>query len=160
MTNPGWREISGDQSFHACPGHPSFLATSPKGLPPETVSVSEARRNTARPGTTAPGIGALLRAGFVQAPAQLSFDLPELGLPALAHRLPNQHEDISLPRLAKDVGEAEEVERLRLALSPAFPLLSRVAAELDQLGFLRVQCQAGARQTSPIRRVEGIEEPR
>src|SRR5436853_7547174 len=82
----------------------------------------------------------------MHATTQLRFDLPEPGLPALTHRLPNQHEDVPLPRLATDVGKAEEVERLWLALAPARPLFGRVTTELDQPGLVRVQRQTEPRQ--------------
>ena len=38
--------------------------------------------------------------------------------------------------------EAQEVERLRLALAPLARAFGRIAAELDQSGFVRVQLEA------------------
>src|ERR1700730_4339316 len=47
------------------------------------------------------------------------------------------------------MGEAEEVERLRLAKPRPFPLLRRSAAELDQTGLVRMEGQRKLGQTNP-----------
>src|ERR1700682_3674698 len=54
------------------------------------------------------------------------------------------------------MGEAEEVERLRLAKPRPFPLLRRSAAELDQTGLVRMQGQRKLRQPIPQFRLKPL----
>src|SRR5260370_6151625 len=54
------------------------------------------------------------------------------------------------------MGEAEEVERLRLAKPCPLPLLRRPAAELDQTGLVRMQGQRKLRQPIPQFRLEPL----
>jgi len=77
----------------------------------------------------------------VRAPPKLGFDLARLGWQPLPDRLP-YHREPSIPLLPADVREAEEVERLRLPLAGAPPVLRRIRAEFQEARLLRVQLQA------------------
>src|SRR5213593_3873865 len=63
-----------------------------------------------------------------------------------SHRLPQDREP-SPPRLRTTMCEAEEIERLRLALSTPFPIPVRKPAELDQACLFGVQFQPKPRET-------------
>jgi len=76
----------------------------------------------------------------MHAPPQADLHLLQLGLHALANRLPKHHEP-SLPCLSADVRKAEEVEGLWLTQTSALSVLCRMASELDQSRLLRVQFQ-------------------
>src|SRR5260370_36755283 len=54
------------------------------------------------------------------------------------------------------MGEAQEVERLRLATPGPLPLRRRLAAELDQTGLVRMQDQRKLRQPIPQFRLEPL----
>src|SRR5215472_18875814 len=86
-----------------------------------------------------------LRDRVVQASAELSFHLAQLGLPPPPDRLPH-HREPSIPLLPADMREAEEVERLQLPLPGAAPVLRREWPELQQPRFLGVQPQTKLRQ--------------
>ncbi len=87
----------------------------------------------------------------MQASAQLGFDLAELGLPPLPHRLPQDCE-VTLPRLATRVGEAEEIEGGRLGSA----VLSCGAAEADETRLVGMQIQAEPREAFAQRGKEGF----
>jgi hypothetical protein len=82
----------------------------------------------------------------VQATAELSFHLTQLGLPPLPDRLPH-HREPPIPLLPADMREAEEVERFRLPLAGALPALGREGTEFQQPRLLRVQLQAELRES-------------
>src|SRR5438045_7047204 len=79
---------------------------------------------------------------------KLLLDLPHLGPFAVAAGPPKEQKPAA-PRLAADMGEAQEVERLWLAKPRPLALRRRPAAELDQTGFVRVQGQRKLRQPIP-----------
>ncbi len=74
---------------------------------------------------------ALLGDGPVHSLSQLVLDRVQLGPQSLGTGQSQDHE-LALPRAAATVREAQEVEGLRFALSPAAPVLAREASELDQ----------------------------
>lgn len=84
---------------------------------------------------------------------QLAFQLAQLRLHPLPHRLPLQEK---LPRLrpAADVRQAEVVEGLRLPESLRLPSRGSVPAELDQARLLGVQLQREFPESIP----EALEE--
>src|SRR6266852_9255813 len=90
----------------------------------------------------------LARDRIVHPAPKLLLDLPHLGPFAVAAGPPKEQKPAA-PRPAADMGEAEEVERLRLAKPRPFPLLRRPAAELDQTGLVRMQGQRKLRQPIP-----------
>jgi hypothetical protein len=73
-------------------------------------------------------------------PPQADLHLLQLGLHALANRLP-KHQKPPLLRLPADVREAEEIEGLRLAQTGALSIRRRVASELEEPRLFRVQLQ-------------------
>src|SRR6266481_8119312 len=81
----------------------------------------------------------------MQAAAQGLFDLAQLGPQPVAPRLPVQGE-LAVPGAPADVGEAQEVEGLRLAKAAPFAVCRRMAAELDQARLVRMQAQREAFQ--------------
>jgi hypothetical protein len=85
-------------------------------------------------------MGALLRDGQMHAAVEFGFDLPQLRLQALAHRL-SQDGEAAPPRLSAAVREPEEVERRRLG-----PTLTREAAEGNQSRLVRMQLQTELRE--------------
>jgi len=73
-------------------------------------------------------------------PPQFDLDPQQRGLHALANRMP-KHQKPSLLRLPADVLEAKEIEGLRFTQTGALSVRRRVASELDQPRFVRVQLQ-------------------
>src|SRR5712691_487217 len=82
----------------------------------------------------------------VQAPPELGFHLAQLGLQPLPDRLPH-HREPPIPLLPADVREAEEIERLRLPLAGALPVLGREWPEFQQSRLLGVQLPAELRES-------------
>src|SRR5438477_10126058 len=78
--------------------------------------------------------------GLVHTPAQRGLDLPELRLHAVAAGCA-LHEEAASPPLGADVGEAQEVEGLRLSEPALLAIGRRMAAKLDDAGLCRVQRQ-------------------
>ena len=84
---------------------------------------------------------------LVVAPRALRHDdRPDLGLHPFACRLAPELE-ATLPRLPADVREAEEVERVGLAVAALRPVSLRMADELDQARLLWMQLQRKRRQS-------------
>jgi hypothetical protein len=79
---------------------------------------------------------------------ELLLDLPHLGPFPVASGPPKEQKPAA-PWPTADMGEAQEVERLRLAKPCPLPLLRRSAAELDQTGLVRMQGQRKLRQPIP-----------
>ncbi|MGH8904815.1 MAG: hypothetical protein ACRDYA_24810 [Egibacteraceae bacterium] len=76
---------------------------------------------------------------------QQGVDLDQLGPHPFRHRLALDPETAAL-RLGADVGEAEEVERLRLADTPHRSRPDGVPPELDQPRLVRMQLQTELRE--------------
>src|SRR5215204_1262825 len=76
-------------------------------------------------------------------PAMPELRLQRLGLgdQSLSNRLALDDEPAGLPSRPTEMGEPQEVERLRLALAPPLPLLGCVTPEFDQACLVRVECQ-------------------
>src|SRR5215210_35141 len=91
-------------------------------------------------------IGALLTDGRMQAPPQLGFDLAQLRLPPLAHRLA-QHRKTPSSCLRAAMRKAKEVEALGFAFAPRPPVLRRKAAEPDEARLVRMQLQTELRES-------------
>ena len=73
-------------------------------------------------------------------PPKFFFDLLQLGTHSLSHGLP-KHDEPSLPILVTYMGEAQEIEGIRLAFATPFPIRRRITAKFDQAGFLGMQFQ-------------------
>jgi len=92
-----------------------------------------------------PQPGALLVDSRMQAATQGLFNLAQLGPQPVASRLPAQAEP-AVPGAPTDVGEAQEVEGLRLAKPAPLTIGHRKAAELDQASLVRMQTERKAFQ--------------
>src|SRR6266508_6415491 len=77
----------------------------------------------------------------MHAAPEFGLHLRQLGLQSPPHRLP-QYREPSDPILPADMREAEEVEGLRPALAALASSFCRVAAELQQAGFVGMQLQS------------------
>ena len=84
----------------------------------------------------------------MQETQQVRLDLLQLGSHLLGNRLALDGER-PFPRLATNVGKAEEIERFRFALTAPGSAISRKAAELDQARFLRVEFQSEFEKAVP-----------
>src|SRR5712691_3853217 len=137
---------------HPLPGDPSGLATPPQRTTPESPNL-EAEREQRRAVHGYPVVPQMplhdraqppahYRDRSVQAPPKLGFHRAQLGLQPLPDRLPHHREPPIAPLLPADVREAEEVERLRLPLPGASPVLGRERPEFQQARLLGVQLQA------------------
>lgn len=73
---------------------------------------------------------------------EFGFHLTQLRLQPFANRLPQDREPSIAPLLPTDVGESEEVERLRFPVSTLLPVFGPERSELQQSRFLRMQFQA------------------
>ncbi len=122
MVDMGRREPALDEPLHPLPLDAPLLTPPFENVVPEATDreaeVSQSipiPRNSEVPDMpTYDGLQPLanFRSRIVHAPPQLSFHFLQLGLHALANRLPKNHEP-TLLRLPADVREAEEVEGFR-----------------------------------------------
>src|SRR5258707_7936338 len=87
-----------------------------------------------------PQPGALLVDRGVQAASHGLLDLAQPGPQPVAPRLPLQGE-LAVPGAPTDVGEAQEVEGLRLAEAAPLAVCRRMATELDQTRLVRMQTE-------------------
>src|SRR3989442_9645495 len=156
MTNARGRQPALNEPPHPLPGDAGGLAPSPKRTAPEAPNLETERehRGAVHGHPVIPQMPRHDRAQppahhrdrSVQASPQLGLDLAELRLQPLPDRLP-YHREPSVPLLPADVREAEEVERLRLPLAGAPPVLCREWPEFQQARLLRVQLQAELRES-------------
>src|SRR5271166_4547748 len=148
----------------ALPGHAMALAPAPERLnpvPPDLVAEGRDQIDVAGHGVVvevspqhARQPAPLLGDGPVTAPPKLGFHLLQLRpQPLFDGDAPEP--EAPVPRLPANVGEAQEVERLRLCKAPLSPVRSRKAAELDEAGLVRVQFQIELRK--PLSKV--VKEP-
>ena len=148
MVDMGRREPALDEPLHPLPLDAPLLTPPFENVVPEATDreaeVSQSipiPRNSEVPDMpTYDGLQPLanFRSRIVHAPPQLSFHFLQLGLHALANRLPKNHEP-TLLRLPADVREAEEVEGFRFTQTSTLSVGRRMASELDQPRLLRVQ---------------------
>src|SRR5208282_5953519 len=83
---------------------------------------------------------ARLRHRIMPTPLKLLLDFLQLRPQALADR-PTLDGKVPFPVLPANMREAQKVERLGLAFSPAFPVRFGIPPELDPARFFRVQFQ-------------------
>src|SRR2546425_935276 len=156
MTNARGRQPALNEPPHPLPGDAGGLAPSPKRTAPEAPNL-ETEREQRRAVHGHPVIPQMPRHDRAQPPAhhrdrsvqaspQLGLDLAELRLQPLPDRLP-YHREPSVPLLPADGRAGEEVERLRLPLAGAPPVLGREWPEFQQARLLRVQLQAELRES-------------
>src|SRR6516225_734426 len=140
------------------------LASPPQRLPPEPshlVTKSRHRIDVARHGVVvevspqhARQPAPLLGDGPVTAPPELGFHLLQLRPhPLFDGDAPEP--EAPVPGLPANMGEAQEVERLRFRQTALSPVLRRKAAELDKAGLVRMQLQAELRK--PLSKI--LQEP-
>ena len=149
MTNAGKGQPALEQTPHSFPGHSTGLTAPTQHAIPEpphlkpkqmqrravhghTVIADVPTNDLAQPLTH-------LRNRVMHAAAQLGFDLVELCLQPLTHRLPQHREAPVTALLRTDVREAQKVERLRFTQPGALAALGRVGSERQPSRFLRVQ---------------------
>ena len=164
MSNARRGQPAPNEPPHPLPGDAGGLTPSPKRAVPESPNLATERqqRRAVHGHPVVPQMPlhdraqppAHCRDRCVQAPPKLGFDLAQLGLQPLPDRLPH-HREPSIPLLPANVREAEEVERLRLPLSGAPPVLGRIRAEGQQACLLGVQLQAKLREALGLPRFGG-----
>src|SRR5579864_2254259 len=152
MTSAGGRQPAVDQAPHPVPKHSGFLAApqerampeptywEPKPIQRRTVGRHSVITNVSthdRPQPLAHFGDGVMHASF-----EFGLHLAQLRLQPFANRLPQDREASVAPLLPTDVGEAEEVERLRFPFSALLPVFGRERAELQQARFLGMQFQA------------------
>jgi len=144
------------ESQNASPGHAAFLAApGQRASPVPDDPVAEAAERGVVQGDPVVVDVPLnhraqppphLRDRSVQPSSQFGFHLFELALHTFARRPPQQLEP-SFPRPPTAVGEAQEVEGLRLAPSVPPPSRGRTAAKAQKTGLFGVQLQTELRET-------------
>src|SRR5437667_6084322 len=152
MTSTGGRQPAVDQAPHPVPKHAGFLAASQERAMPEPTYLESKpvqRRAVGRHSVITnvsthdrPQPLAPFRDGIMHASFAFALHLAQLRLQPFANRLPQDREASVPPLLPTDVGEAEEVERLRFPFSALLPVFSRERSELQQPRFLGMQLQA------------------
>src|SRR3970040_1822221 len=141
-----WRgQPAPNEPPHPFPGEPGGLAPPPQRATPESPNLETEReqRRAVHGHPVVPQMPlhdraqppAHYRDRGVQAPPKRGFHLAQLRLQPLPNRLPH-HREPSIPLLPADVREAEEVERLRLPLLRAPPVLGRIRADFPQARLL------------------------
>ena len=148
------RRALGDQPSHALPRRAIPLATPAQGASPKVEDVVAETREGARVrghrmiGKETPHhrTHPLTLLGLVLMPASPEFflDLQELRHLPVTARVAGQ-DKAPFPRPRADMREAQEIEGLRLALSPRRPVERGIPAEFDQAGFVGVQFQGKLR---------------
>src|SRR6266705_2393221 len=132
----------------ALPGHAVALAPAPERLdpvPPDLVAEGRDQIDVAGHGVVvevspqhARQPAPLLGDGPVTAPPKLGFHLLQLRpQPLFDGDAPEP--EAPVPGLPANVGEAQELERLRFRETAFLPVLRREAAELDKAGLFRMQ---------------------
>src|SRR5438094_6501040 len=153
VTNVSLRNPASYSSLHLSPGYTAFLATTLKHSPPEPshghAKVTDGDRIhrhrvvTHVPNNHRAHIAPHFGNRRVHASSEFGFDLLELSLPALAHRLPQHHEP-SLTCLCTAVRETKKVKGLRFSFTSALSIVFRMSAKLDQARLLGVKFQPKA----------------
>ena len=153
VTNVSLRNPASYSSLHLSPGYTAFLATTLKHSPPEPshghAKVTDGDRIhrhrvvTHVPNNHRAHIAPHFGNRRVHASSEFGFDLLELSLPALAHRLPQHHEP-SLTCLCTAVRETKKVKGLRFSFASALSIVFRMSAKLDQACLLGVKFQPKA----------------
>lgn len=156
MTNTSRGEPVCGKTLHPSPRQMVALTATAQRRPPQATNrptKGTQRRTIQRHSVVAevteqdrPQISSLFRNGLVQASPQFFTQVPQLGLPSLAHRL-SQHREVSLPGFPTTVREAQKVKRSRFAIATAASVVLRIAAELDDARFVGVQFQPELRKS-------------
>src|ERR1700687_6224366 len=150
MTDTCRRKPPSNKAFHTVPRQVVALTASAQDLPPHiahchaigsqrrpihghTIVMEMSQQDRAQ-------ISPLFPDGRAHALPQYDFELPQLGLPPLPHRLP-QNRNPAPPRLWAAMRKSEEVEGLWFAVATIAPISFRKAAELDDTRFVGMQFQ-------------------
>jgi len=152
MTCASGRQPAVDQAPHPVPEHSGFLTApqerampEPTYLEPKRVQRRAVGRHSVITNVSTndrPQPLAHFRDGVMHASFELGLHLAQLRLQPFANRLPQDREAPVAPLLPTDVGEAEEVERLRFPCSALLPVFGCERSELQQPRFLGMQFQA------------------
>ena len=136
------------ETSQVLPRHPAFLAATLQYPQPAFAHFTPKALETGE----GSGNGMIVEVALYHAPQpfpdfrqrmmhalpELVLHLFQLGKESLSDALA-QHEELAvLPSLPTDVGEAQEVERLRLALPMLLPAYCGKTPELDQARFVRM----------------------
>jgi len=156
MTDRSRWEPTLDVTLHAVPRDMVALTTMTQNEPPQPChcrTKGTQRRTIHRHPIVAEvaekdrsQVGSLFLYGRVHASPQFVFQPPQLGLPPLPHR-PAQHRKVPLPGLPATVRKAQEVERLRFAVTTLASVLLRIAAKLDDTRFVGMERQSELSET-------------
>src|SRR5258708_4595729 len=151
MTSAGGRQPAVDQAPHPVPEHSGFLTAAQERAMPEPTYLEPKRVQRRAVGRHSvitnvsphdrPQPLAHFRDGVMHASFEFGLHLAQLGLQPFANRLPQDREASVAPLLPTDVGEAEEVERLRFPFSALLPVFGCERSELHQPRFLGMQFQ-------------------
>ena len=131
MGYPGPGEPAVCQPVHQSPCCAVSLATPAQGATPKIDEMMTERRKSARvcwhgvigkeASNHRPQPRALFSHALVPTPSEVRPDLQQLRLLPIAPRMPGEQE-AALPCARADMGKAQEVERLRLAVPPRRPV--------------------------------------
>ena len=148
MADAGRRQPAVNEPFHSLPTDASSLASMREHVMPELAhretkvseSIPIARYSVVAdmPAHDCCQPLADRRNGFMHASPQFGFHRLQLGLHALADRLP-EHGEPSLTRFPADVRESEKSEGFRLPQTATLSVISRISAKLQKPGLFRVQ---------------------
>ena len=156
MTDFSRRKPARDVAPDAAPRHVVTLAATAKDRPPQITYrlAKSAQRRAVHGHPVIPEVAQQDRAqvrslfpnGCVQASPQFFFQSPQLSLPPLAHGL-SQNRVTPLPGFSATVREPQEVERFRFAVAAIPSVVFRIAAKLDDSGFVGVQLESKPRES-------------
>src|SRR6266478_2974308 len=152
MTSTGGRQPAVDQAPHPVPKHAGFLAAPQERAMPEPTYLEPKRvqRRTVGRHSVITNVSTYdrpqplthFRDGVMHAAFEFGLHLAQFRLQPFANRLPQDRKASVPPLLPTDVGEAEEVERLRFPFSALLPVFGCERSELQQPRFLGMQFQA------------------
>ena len=166
MAYASWRQVALDQPFHSFPKDTPLLAATAERAMPQAGDLGTEQQQSRSihghavvlqvpPKYTAQPL-ADFRNGVVHPSLELGFNLSQFRLQPRPLGLPQDRKHSIGALTAADMGEAQEVERFGLALSPALAVAIGKGAKLDDPGLLRMKLQAETCQALPQRSEEGL----
>ncbi len=159
MKNLGQRKPLGSKTLQQLPCHPAPLtASSERSQPalaylepkaPETGEIAGNRMIVEVALYHAPQPSPDFCQRLMQTYPQGGLHLFQLGEQPLPLGLAQHEELAALPGAPANMREPQEVERLRLALTPSLPVVGSKPPELNQAGLVRVEFQSELLQPLP-----------
>jgi len=157
MACANWRQVALDQPLHSFPENTPLLATAAKRPMPEAGEL-EAEQHQGR---SIPGDAVVLqvppeytaqpltdfRNGIMHPSPELGFNLSQFRLQPRPLGLPQDRKHSIRVFAVADMGKAQEVESLGLALSPALAVAIGKGAELKEPRLIRMQFKTETCQT-------------